>query len=174
MNKADKRVVFGRIVKSDTPCVFISHKKEDENIAIAVGNFLMNKLNVDIYLDLYDIDLQEAVSVENDEKIVESIKDGIKLSDILLCIITDNTRLSWWVPYEIGIADNEKKVIASIKTKNIADFPSFLKTKTTLKSIEELVELIFKSGRYGGLFFTEETRDKIKKIDKGELGKYFE
>ena len=75
---------------------------------------------------------------------------------------------------EIKSDINEKKVIASIKTKNVADFPSFLKTKTTLKSIEELVELIFKSGRYGGLFFTEETRDKIKKIDKGELGKYFE
>jgi hypothetical protein len=175
MNKADKSIGFARIVRStSTPCVFISHKKEDEEIAVALGDFLMKKLHIDIYLDLYDLDLQEAVSKENDEKIVKSIKEGIELSDILLCIVSDNTRLSWWVPYEIGIADINKKIIASIKTKDIDDFPSFLKTKTTLKSIDELIELVFKSGRYGGLFFNEEKRDRLNNIDKGELEKYFE
>ncbi len=175
MNRADKSNGFIRTIKSNnTQCVFLSHKKEDEEIAIALGDFLTKKLHVDIYLDLYDIDLQESVSEENDEKIVESIKEGISLSDILLCIVSDKTKLSWWVPYEIGIADIKDKKIISIKTKNIDDFPSFLKTQPTVNSVDELVEFVYKSGRYGDLFFTEEKRNEIKNIDKGELKKYFE
>lgn len=69
----------------------------------------MEKLNMDIYLDVFDIELQEAVSVHNDEKIVQSIQEGIDISDILLCIVSDKTRLSWWVPYEVGRADTKNK-----------------------------------------------------------------
>ena len=60
--------------------------------------------------------------MENDAKIVASVINGPKLSQILLCIISDKTRLSWWVPYEIGMADNAGIKIAPIKTKNIDDF----------------------------------------------------
>ena len=45
-----------------------SHKKEDQHIALEVGKFIMEKLNMDIYLDIFDIELQEAVSVHNDDK----------------------------------------------------------------------------------------------------------
>ena len=61
-------------------CVFISHKKEDEASAKAIGDYLMQQVGVDIYLDLYDIELKEAVSLDNDKKIVESIKKGIGTS----------------------------------------------------------------------------------------------
>ena len=105
MNRADPSLGYVREIKTNTICVFISHKKEDQHIAVQLGQFLTEKLGVDIYLDVFDVDLQEAVSKENDAKIVSSITQGIKLSDILLCIISDKTRLSWWVPYEIGVAD---------------------------------------------------------------------
>lgn len=55
-------------------CVFISYKSEDLHIAKEVGAFLKNQLHVDVYLDTLDIELKEAVSKENDEKIVKSIK----------------------------------------------------------------------------------------------------
>ena len=73
-------------------CVFISHKKEDEESAKAIGNYLMQQVGVDIYLDLYDIELKEAVSLENDRKIVGSIKRGIGTSSHLLCFVSDKTR----------------------------------------------------------------------------------
>ena len=135
MNKADSSLGFFRKIQSDKVCVFISHKKEDQDIAIELGKYLTEQLDVDIYLDLFDSELREAVSVENDAKIVASVINGLKLSQILLCIISDKTRLSWWVPYEIGMADNAGVKIASIKTKNIDDFPSFLKTKTVLNNL---------------------------------------
>lgn len=84
-------------------CVFISHKKEDEESAKGIGDYLMQQVGVDIYLDLHDIELKEAVSLENDRKIVESIKRGIGTSSHLLCLVSDKTRLSWWVPYEVGV-----------------------------------------------------------------------
>ncbi len=174
MNRADKSLVYFREIKGEKICVFISHKKEDQHIAIELGDFLTNQLGVDIYLDTFDLDLQEAVSVENDAKIVESIANGLKLSDVLLCIISDKTRLSWWVPYEIGVADNLGIRIASIKTKDIDDFPSFLKTKVTLNNLSELIELISKSKRYGVLFYSEESLDSVRQGDVGCLNKYFE
>ena len=72
---------------------------------------------MDIYLDLYDVELKEAVSVENDKKIVESIKKGIGTSSHLLCLVSDKTRLSWWVPYEVGVVGERGKTITTLKLK---------------------------------------------------------
>ena len=87
-------------------CVFISHKKEDAAAAESIGKYLTDVVGVNIYLDSKDLVLQEAVSTDNDKKIVESIKRGLACSTHLLCVTSEKTRLSWWVPYEIGIADD--------------------------------------------------------------------
>ena len=89
MNKAGVSLGYACEIKSEKICVFISHKKEDQHVAIELGNFLMNRLDVDIYLDVFDPELKEAVSIDNDSKIVASIKKGLKVSHILLCIISD-------------------------------------------------------------------------------------
>lgn len=174
MNKADTSLGFIREVKEDKICVFISHKKEDQHIAVELGNFLTEQLGVDIYLDVFDPELKEAVSVENDAKIVASITSGLKLSQILLCVISDKTRLSWWVPYEIGMADNAGIKIASIKTKDIDDFPSFLKTKMTLNNLNELIEFILKNGKYGSIFYSDQQMDSFRQRNTGSLNQYFE
>lgn len=173
MNKADSRLGYVREIIYEKPCVFISHKKEDQHIAIALGNFLENQLGVDIYLDIFDPELKEAVSVSNDSKIVASIKQGLKMSNILLCIISDKTKLSWWVPYEIGIADCSSIQIASIRTKDIDDFPSFLKTKETINSIKELVEFILKHQKHGLLLYSEQQKNAILHGDINYVTKYF-
>ena len=174
MNRADKENGLFRLIKNKRTCVFISYKKEDQNIAILLGEFLTTKLNVDIYLDIFDVSLQEAVSVDNDKKIVESIKEGLSCSNILLCIISDNTKLSWWVPYEIGLADNIGLQIASIKTKAIDDFPSFLKTQKTINDFSELVKFILNNGRYGSLFYSNEKLNNILQDGIGKLNEYFD
>lgn len=174
MNRADSSLGYVREIKTDKICVFISHKKEDQHIAVQLGQFLTKKLGVDIYLDIFDVDLQEAVSAENDAKIVSSITQGIKLSDILLCIISDKTRLSWWVPYEIGVADTYGIKIASIKTKQIDDFPSFLKTQKTINNLSELIEFILKNKKLGFLFYSAEQASEIYQNETGDLKEYFD
>lgn len=133
-------------------CVFISHKKEDEIAAKAIGDYLIQRVGVDIYLDLYDIELKEAVSIENDRKIVESIKKGIRLSTHLLCLVSDKTKLSWWVPYEVGVAGEHKKRITTLKLKGVDDIPSFLKTEQVLKSAKEFFDYTKTLEPYGGIF----------------------
>ena len=174
MNRADKTLGYIRTIKNDKSCIFISHKKEDQHIAIELGKFLTENLNVDIYLDIFDVELQEAVSVENDAKIVSSIKEGINLSNILLCIVSDKTKLSWWVPYEIGLADNSGIKIASIKTKEIDDFPSFLKTQETVNNLSKLIELVLKNGKYSSIFYSDEQTMKIRQQEMGTLEEYFD
>ena len=154
--------------------MFISHKKENQHIAIELGKYLTEQLDVDIYLDLFDSELREAVSVENDAKIVASVINGLKLSQILLCIISDKTGLSWWIPYEIGMADNAGIKIASIKTKNIDDFPSFLKIKTALNNLTELTEFILKNGKNDSAFYSDQHRNGLLQRITGSLNQYFE
>ncbi len=146
--------IFAEYKRQNKDCIFISHKKEDEHVAIALGNYIMDVLGKDIYLDIYDCDLSEAVSVENDVAIVQSIQNGISCSTHLVCIISDKTKVSWWVPYEIGYAETNLKslngdLIASAKVTNISDIPSFLKVKRTLSSTRELVNFLKISSRYG-------------------------
>jgi hypothetical protein len=123
-------------------CVFISHKKEDEKAAIEIGKYLTEVANVNIYLDIKDCELQEAVSSENDQKIVESIKTGLKYSSHLLCLISDKTKLSWWVPYEIGFAEKQGLDIASVKLKNVEDIPSYLKIRKTIFNTDEFLKYV--------------------------------
>lgn len=123
-------------------CVFISYKKEDAQAAQAIGNFLINAVGIDIYLDTNDFELEEAVSEENDQKIVNSIRKGLSHSTHLLCLISDKTRLSWWVPYEIGVAETNGLDIASLKLKNIDDFPSYLKIRKTLYNTDQFLRYV--------------------------------
>lgn len=133
-NKAEWKKEYGDLLASvyfSRPCIFISHKKEDSDTAIKIGDFIMNH-GIDIYLDLYDCVLQEAAGYDNDKSIVDSVKRGLKASTHLLCIISDKTKLSWWVPYEIGMADEKGLIISSLKLKNVEDIPSFLKIQEAL------------------------------------------
>ncbi len=154
-------------------CIFISHKKEDENAAIEVGNFLLSEVGVNIYLDVNDCVLQEAVSKENDKKIVDSIKRGLGVSTHLLCLISDKTKLSWWVPFEIGVADIENKYIASLKLRNVDEIPSFLKIHETLYDIQDLIKY---SSRVTPLsyYFESSNYSKLVNSDTRKLNQYID
>lgn len=153
-NKALEKSAIGQLLaayaKEKRSCVFISHKKEDEDKAKAIGDYIMSQ-GLDIYLDLYDCELQEAVSVENDKLIVESIKRGIKTSTHLLCLVSDKTKLSWWVPFEVGVAGENKIQITTLKLKDVEDIPSFLKTEAVLLKIQEFFDYVMDIYSYGGL-----------------------
>lgn len=152
-----ERVCFSK----QSNCVFISHKKEDENAAITIGQYLTDIVDINIYLDIKDCTLQEAVSTENDAKIVNSIQKGLDVSSHLLCLISDKTKLSWWVPYEIGYATKAGIDIASLQLKTVDDIPSYLKTNNVITSIDDFNKYIKHVLPYNGLFsdFTSDNTD---------------
>lgn len=158
--------------KAEQKCVFISHKKEDSTAAVVIGTYLMS-LGINIYLDQNDMLLQEAVSQDNDQKIVSSIKRGLSVSTHLLCLISDKTKLSWWVPYEIGTAESQDVIITSLKLKGIDDLPSFLKIQPVLYNMEEFAVYAHQLTRYGGVF-TKDKPVEITQENKDLLSPYLD
>ncbi len=112
-------------------CVFISHKDEDTDAAIEIGNHIMNDFGYDIYLDLYDKKLQIADRNDDVEGVVNSIQEGLKYSTHLLCVVTEKSKESWWIPYEIGYAQANEKKTSSIKLKKSEFLPSFLRANNS-------------------------------------------
>lgn len=164
------RLLFSHSKKQ---CIFISHKKEDEGPAIAIGEYLTGDADINIYLDLYDVELREAVSRENDEKIVRSINKGLEYSTHLLCLISDKTKLSWWVPYEIGFSAKKDIDIASLKLKTIDDIPSYLKINKVLYSVDDFIRYASGISEYGALF-SEKRYEVLSSKDDSVLRQYID
>ena len=100
--------------------VFISHKSEDMELADECANILKEK-GFDIYLDKYDPYINES---QDRAKRIESKIDS---STDLLVIITENTKSSWWVPFEIGLSTAKDIRIVSLVFENAPKLPSFIR-----------------------------------------------
>lgn len=124
---------------SSTPCFFISHKNEDA-AALEIGNHIMNDFGYNIYLDLFDETLQAADQNNDVETIVKSIHTALKYSTHLLCIVTEKSKESWWIPYEIGFAQANSKKTASLKLKASEYLPTFLRANDSdvFNTVKEL------------------------------------
>lgn len=169
-------ITFSVISASESPCVFISYKSEDVEYAKAINDYLNYEAEINTYFDENDAVLKAEANRGNDELIVASIKRGLKCSSHLLCLVTDKTRVSWWVPYEIGFADSENKKITSLKFKDIDDVPSFLKINDVIDNVDQFLIFVSKLYKYGELLankhyeflLDKETRLLEKFLEKGE------
>ena len=101
--------------------VFVSHKSDDEEKAVEVARCI-HSCGLTPWLDVIDLE-DEA----DDEEMVDRIQDAISRSFSLMAVITDITNESWWVPFEIGIAYDMRKQLASYcEDPEDVDPPSFL------------------------------------------------
>jgi hypothetical protein len=119
-------------------CAFISHRLSDLDIAKAVGRYLTETVNVDIYLSDSDEDLQEAVKNKDDQKIVRYIEAGITVSTHLLGIISNRTKGSWWVPFEFGAGRQRSMSIAQLLLEEVIEAPSYLRIARILRDSHDL------------------------------------
>lgn len=126
---------------SKDKCIFISHKYEDLDAAREVAEYIMD-YGIDVYLDDRDDKLQQAVMNNDSKKIVSCIEDGIKNSTHILILVTEHTRMSWWVPYETGYAKMGEKGIASLLLKETKEFPDYLKIEECLNGFKDLTNYL--------------------------------
>lgn len=91
-NEPYRRYLYDQSSKSSGLCFFISHKNEDADAALEIGNHIMNDFGYNIYLDLFDEALQVADQNNDVETIVKSIHNGLKYSTHLLCVAPRNLR----------------------------------------------------------------------------------
>lgn len=120
------------------PCIFISHVNVDRESARDIGEFIRNDGNLDIYLDIDDPDLQRAVENKDPLGVTRFVERGLARSDNLLCLVSEKTVLSWWVPYEIGFTKKAGKGIATLLLKDAVILPAYLEIGKVLLDIYDL------------------------------------
>ena len=114
------------LAKASGSCIFLSHISVDKTAAIAIGNYITQKGDIDIYLDIDDEDLQNAVKLNDPVGITQFIERGLDQSTHIMCLVSKDTVRSWWVPYELGFGKNAKKHLSCLKLKGDVDLPSYL------------------------------------------------
>ncbi|MCA6122112.1 toll/interleukin-1 receptor domain-containing protein [Bradyrhizobium sp. WSM 1704] len=111
--------------------VFISHKKEDaEQAKLISAHLVANGLTV--YLDVIDAQLGKS-----GPDLADYIRGQMEKCTQLLAVISAQTQASWWVPWEIGVATEKERFLASFVSGNatvpdyLAKWP-YLRTKADL------------------------------------------
>ncbi len=97
--------------------VFVSHKSNDMPIAVEVARVIQSQ-GLSVWLDT------AYPTIEDGPDLADHIAQILDRSFSLLAVVTRNTRDSWWVPFEIGIAFDMQKYLASYGDKTLN--PSFL------------------------------------------------
>ena len=105
--------------------VFISHKGDDMDLAENIGDILL--LNgIQGYLDRWDPDVDGDLP-----ELEDHIRNVIRSTPSILAVVTENTPLSWWVPFEIGVARETRSQIATFLavdelSDKVVELPSYL------------------------------------------------
>ena len=127
--------------------VFISHQKKDRVEAKKIAEYLKS-VNIEVYFDEFDRELQQADIDNNPKAVVAAIKKGIKSSSHMLCIISPNTLYSKWVPFEVGYGyDTTDLATLTLKGIKNSELPDYIKTKPIIRDIYDINEFVKKQGK---------------------------
>jgi hypothetical protein len=99
--------------------VFLSHRTADDNIAQAIATRLMSHHRIFCYIDNFDPQTKTTTQVTS------LILERINTCTHILALITNNTIGSWWVPFEVGVARQAQRRIASVD-KSTQTLPEYL------------------------------------------------
>lgn len=128
--------------------VFISHKSEDAELAKHYAEEL-SELKFDYYLDEYDIHIKSSSDRGS------LINNEIKKSTDLLVIVTENTKKSWWVPFEIGLSTAANNRIVTIVHDGAPELPSFLRKWPVIDSYEKYELYLSELNKYNRKLIVE-------------------
>jgi TIR domain len=143
--------------------IFLSHKQEDGEKARKIHKYLTDN-QVSCYLDCLD----EAVSSQKDNITEYLIKKIGECSHLMVVVSQDNTRKSWWIPFEIGIATEKKKRILSYYISEDMQGYNPLLSRFNVEEIEFLKNWPVLKNRAidGGSGINEEDLNKFIKVYK--------
>jgi hypothetical protein len=144
INRAVNRVrnFSESISNRQVECIFLSHQKKDRDVVEKISKYLI-AANIDIYFDENDEDLKFYRQEKNPQGVVNSIKKGINNSSHMLCIVSPNTIMSRWVPWEVGYGF-DKTDLAVLTLKGIEEngLPDYLKTTAIVRGTKSLNEYL--------------------------------
>lgn len=168
------------VSNNEAPCIFISYQRDDEGYAREVADYIMSK-QLNVYFDLEDNDLKKANQNDSPKKVTYAIKKGLNQSDYMIVIVSPNTYMSPWVPFEVGYAfDNkgDKMKILRHKGINKNNMPAYLKVKEILQgtvSLNEFLDSILKQYHvYESLLEKGEREKTFSTYNTNPLNKYLD
>jgi len=151
-----KNTYFEKASINSERCIFLSHATKDKDAVREIGEYIM-KAGVDIYLDEKDSNLLAAIRLANNHDAVTAcIENGLSRSTDILVIVSQDTRYSWWVPFEIGYGKKSEVEIATLLLEDVgSDIPSYLKITKLIGDIRGLnnyLDTLEKSTMYSEAF----------------------
>jgi hypothetical protein len=150
---------------------FISHKKEDETSALLIAHEL-KKLGVPYYLDTLD-----STVARSGKELTDHIKSNLNDCTEILVVISQQTKYSQWVPFEVGMAAQKDLPTATFLQDNTS-LPDFLDYWPRLKQPSDIAKYVrvkrrvdFENSNYYQMNHYVETRstDDFYTLLKAEL-----
>lgn len=107
---------------STNKSVFLSHSSADRAALPAVIRFL-EAFGVNVYIDKTDQSLPQNTSPETGAK----LKERIHQCDKFIVLVSENSKDSRWIPWELGIADESKTIqnVALLPKVNSSEMPDW-------------------------------------------------
>jgi len=96
---------FSKRASASASDVFLSHSSADKAVLPQVIGFL-EQFGAKVYIDKADKELPQKTSAETGMKLKEQIARCPKF----IVLVTANSKNSRWIPWELGIADEKKKL----------------------------------------------------------------
>lgn len=115
--------------------IFISHKNLDRAIALDVQRVLKDQ-HVEAYLDLLD----DATTGEG-EALTQHIRQKLNECSDILVVLSVNTKASWWVPFEIGMAAQKDMPTVNYLRSGVT-LPDYLEYWPRLKNDADLIKYV--------------------------------
>ena len=132
--------------------VFISHKNEDSALALAIQN-AFSKNGVQSYLDVLDSSI-----TSGGKELTDHIKNNLNSCSDIIVVMSDSTKNSWWVPFEIGMSAQVDMPTASFLKSEVV-LPSYLSYWPRLKTISDIDKYVA-------------VRKRIEKAINDQYGRY--
>lgn len=111
--------------------VFISHKDADSLQALLLKRAFENE-GVSAYLDVLDSSINGG-----GKTLTEHIKGQLNQRTDIIVLMSEATKYSWWVPFEIGMSAQIDMPTASYLKENVV-LPSYLSYWPRLKTINDV------------------------------------
>jgi hypothetical protein len=140
--------------------VFISHKKEDEEQAGAIAKYFTAN-GLPFYLDVIDIQLGKS-----GPDLADYIRAQLDKCTQLLAVISAQTQASWWVPWEIGVATEKERFLASFVSDS-APIPEFLQKWPYLRTRRDL-DIYIKESRRAELLVEDRMQKGYRSTARAE------
>lgn len=118
-------------------CIFISHQQKDKTAAKLIANYLLY-CGIDVYFDEYD----RGINRSNPQSVVDAIKAGLQKSTHLMCLLSENSMSSKWIPWEVGYGYEHNVFCVKLKEVAFSLLPEYLQVVPVYDGYEALDEAI--------------------------------